>query len=37
MILIYTIFIMVFTCDFEFEENKINSLFKNFKYNSDKN
>ena len=25
------------TYDFEFEENKINSLFKDFKYNSDQN
>ena len=25
------------SCDFEFEENKINSLFKDFKYNSDQN
>ena len=24
-------------CDFEFEENYINSLFKNFKYDSEKN
>ena len=24
-------------CDFEFEENFVNSLFKNFKYDSDKN
>ena len=25
------------SCDFEFEENKINLLFKDFKYNSDQN
>ena len=24
-------------CDFEFKENYINSLFKNFKYDSEKN
>ena len=25
------------SCDFKFEKNKINSLFKDFKYNSDQN